>query len=102
MTALQARTAQRPHCSFCVKPGDEVAKLIAGAGVYICDACVGLCNDILGHEGEGSSPPEITIWERKTDEEILETLPRVAMVSAQADARMQTLVDILRSRGVPW
>lgn len=34
-------------CSFCGKPQDLVAKLVAGPGVYICNECVGLCNDIM-------------------------------------------------------
>lgn len=34
-------------CSFCGKTQDEVKKLVAGPGVYICDECVDLCNDIL-------------------------------------------------------
>ena len=35
------------HCSFCLAPQDRVAKLIAGPGVYICDRCVTLCQEIL-------------------------------------------------------
>ncbi|MDH4228053.1 MAG: ATP-dependent Clp protease ATP-binding subunit ClpX [Deltaproteobacteria bacterium] len=34
-------------CSFCSKRQDEVRKLVAGPMVYICDECVGLCNDII-------------------------------------------------------
>jgi ATP-dependent Clp protease ATP-binding subunit ClpX len=34
-------------CSFCARPKREAGKLIAGPGVYICDKCVGLCNEIL-------------------------------------------------------
>ena len=37
-------------CSFCGKTQDEVKKLVAGPGVYICDECVELCNDILTEE----------------------------------------------------
>ena len=37
-------------CSFCGKNQDEVRKLVAGPGVYICDECVELCNDILTEE----------------------------------------------------
>lgn len=37
-------------CSFCGKQQDEVKKLIAGPDVFICDECVGLCNDILKEE----------------------------------------------------
>ena len=38
------------HCSFCGKPQDAVKKLIAGPGVFICNECVDLCNDILSNE----------------------------------------------------
>ncbi len=38
------------HCSFCGKPQDAVKKLIAGPGVFICNECVELCNDILSKE----------------------------------------------------
>lgn len=34
-------------CSFCGKSQDEVAKLIAGPDVHICDECIALCNDII-------------------------------------------------------
>jgi ATP-dependent Clp protease ATP-binding subunit ClpX len=37
-------------CSFCGKSQEQVRKLIAGPGVYICDECVDLCNDILDEE----------------------------------------------------
>lgn len=35
------------NCSFCGKTQKEVKKLIAGPGVYICDECIELCNDII-------------------------------------------------------
>ncbi|HNQ63575.1 MAG TPA: ATP-dependent Clp protease ATP-binding subunit ClpX [Syntrophorhabdaceae bacterium] len=38
------------HCSFCGKSQDEVKKLIAGPMVYICDECIGLCNEIIQEE----------------------------------------------------
>ncbi len=37
-------------CSFCGKSQKEVKKLIAGPNVYICDECIGLCNDIIAEE----------------------------------------------------
>ena len=48
-------------CSFCGKSQDQVRKLIAGPGVYICDECIDLCNEILDEElvegqGHGSRP----------------------------------------------
>ena len=38
------------YCSFCSKDQLEVSKLIAGNGVYICDQCIDLCNDIIDEE----------------------------------------------------
>lgn len=40
----------RLKCSFCGKTQDQVKKLIAGPGVYVCDECVDLCNEILDEE----------------------------------------------------
>ena len=37
-------------CSFCGKSQRQVKKLIAGPGVYICDECIDLCNDIIADE----------------------------------------------------
>ena len=43
------------HCSFCGKNQNEVAKLIAGPSVFICDECVDLCNEIISDELEEKS-----------------------------------------------
>ena len=43
-------------CSFCGKSQKEVKKLIAGPTVYICDECIGLCNDIIAEEVEKEEP----------------------------------------------
>ncbi len=43
------------RCSFCGKGQKEVKKLIAGPGVYICDECIELCNDIIDEEKERDS-----------------------------------------------
>ncbi|PUU90675.1 ATP-dependent Clp protease ATP-binding subunit ClpX [Halanaerobium sp.] len=37
-------------CSFCGKSQDQVKKLVAGPGVYICDECIELCNEIVEEE----------------------------------------------------
>ncbi len=44
------RTEEEFCCSFCGKPQSAVKKLIAGQGVYICDECIKVCNDILSEE----------------------------------------------------
>ncbi|NES86057.1 MAG: ATP-dependent protease ATP-binding subunit ClpX, partial [Moorea sp. SIO2B7] len=50
-------------CSFCGKSQEQVRKLIAGPGVYICDECVELCNEILDEElmdNSGTVPPPVS------------------------------------------
>jgi len=37
-------------CSFCGKPQEQVRKLVAGPGVYICDECIELCTEIIDEE----------------------------------------------------
>jgi hypothetical protein len=46
-----------PACSFCSKRQNEVEKLIAGPMVYICNACVDLCDEILDEERDRSGIP---------------------------------------------
>jgi ATP-dependent Clp protease ATP-binding subunit ClpX len=56
-------------CSFCGKSQDQVRKLIAGPGVYICDECIDLCNEILDEElveGQGHSSRPSADANRKT------------------------------------
>src|ERR1700749_2685775 len=50
-------------CSFCGKSQKEVKKLIAGPGVYICDECIELCNDIIAEERdrEESTRVQLTV-----------------------------------------
>ena len=43
------------RCSFCDKTQDQVRRIIAGNGVYICDECVALCNEIIADD-IGASP----------------------------------------------
>ncbi|PJZ70073.1 ATP-dependent protease ATP-binding subunit ClpX [Leptospira perolatii] len=43
---------QKLFCSFCGKEQDSVKRLVAGPGVYICDECISLCNEIIAEEPE--------------------------------------------------
>lgn len=49
------------RCSFCGKSQNEVKKLIAGPGVYICDECIELCNDIIAEEREREETTKATL-----------------------------------------
>lgn len=59
-------------CSFCGKSQRQVRKLIAGPGVYICDECIELCNEIIAEELEGEKTPGLEVL--PTPHEIFEFL----------------------------
>ena len=48
--AQPIKSDENLRCSFCGKSREQVRKLIAGPTVYICDECVGLCNEIMAEE----------------------------------------------------
>src|SRR4051794_13544857 len=55
MVAKFGESGELVKCSFCGKSQKQVKKLIAGPGVYICDECIDLCNDIIEEELAESS-----------------------------------------------
>ena len=60
-------------CSFCGKGQRQVRKLIAGPGVYICDECIDLCNDIVDEE-VADEHVHVMVDELPTPQEIYKTL----------------------------
>ncbi len=50
MSDTTSDTGEQLLCSFCGKSQRQVKKLIAGPGVYICDECIDLCNEIIDEE----------------------------------------------------
>ena len=48
MSKMEDRT--RPKCSFCGKTQEQVRRLVAGPGVYICDECIDLCREIIAED----------------------------------------------------
>ncbi|MEA2461629.1 MAG: ATP-dependent Clp protease ATP-binding subunit ClpX [Actinomycetota bacterium] len=59
-------------CSFCGKSQKQVKKLIAGPGVYICDECIDLCNEII--EEELAETPELKLEDLPKPKQIYEFL----------------------------
>lgn len=90
------------RCSFCGKEESAVAKLIAGPGVYICDACVGACVGILDGDKASPQPSRLPYWDSMSDEEILAHIPRIAAVESQVEGSLREWVGRLRERGVTW
>ena len=62
---------RRPlRCSFCGKNENDVAKLVAGPRVYICDACVAVAQRLMEDDAGVSLPPARTtrsLWRRLSD-----------------------------------
>lgn len=62
------------HCNFCGKSQKEVKKLIAGPGVYICDECIELCNDIIYEDTAKSN-----------QKAVVDNVPKPAEIKAHLD-----------------
>ena len=69
-------------CSFCGKSQKQVKKLIAGPGVYICDECIDLCNEII--EEELATGEETPLTELPKPAEIFEFLDDYVIGQEQA------------------
>src|ERR1700722_917648 len=66
-------------CSFCLKPAAEVAKVVAGPGVFICNECVGLAQELITTAPGPTEPATVAAWEaNQSDEDLLATLPKIA------------------------
>jgi ATP-dependent Clp protease ATP-binding subunit ClpX len=70
---ILARVWASRVCSFCGKNQEEVKKLIAGPSVYICDECIGLCNEIIAEEYE------------KEEAQVGDKVPKPADIKATLD-----------------
>ena len=55
MATKKKEGGDKLSCSFCGKSQDIVKKLVAGPGVYICDECIELCNEIVSEDFESTS-----------------------------------------------
>ncbi len=65
--ARHAKSDATLRCSFCGKGRDQVRKLIAGPAVYICDECVGLCNEIMTEEWQEAAEAAASTLRKPAD-----------------------------------
>ena len=84
-------TGQDVHCSFCGKSQSEVQKIVAGPGVFICNECVALCQEIIDQE-LAEDRTEAETFTVPTPQEILNQLDDY--VIGQQDAKKTLAVAV--------
>jgi hypothetical protein len=88
------------YCSFCFKSQHQVRTLIVGpAGIFICDECVDLCNEIIAGRMPKAKPPS---EQELPTERLLERLGAIEQTVQGKGSQLQGAVELLRSREVSW
>lgn len=86
------KNEQPPVCNFCGRSGDEVERLIAGPGVFICNECIEVCRNILEEEMKTSKKKRLPDFELPTPEKIKEYMDQY--VIEQDDAKVALAVAV--------
>lgn len=87
------KNEQPPVCNFCGRSGDEVERLIAGPGVFICNECIEVCQNILEEEMKTSKKKKgLPDFELPTPEKIKEYMDQY--VIEQDDAKVALAVAV--------
>lgn len=86
------KNEQPPVCNFCGRSGDEVERLIAGPGVFICNECIEVCRNILEEEMKISKKKGLPDFELPTPEKIKEYMDQY--VIEQDDAKVALAVAV--------
>ena len=87
------KNEQPPVCNFCGRSGDEVERLIAGPGVFICNECIEVCRNILEEEMKTSKKKKgLPDFELPTPEKIKEYMDQY--VIKQDDAKVALAVAV--------
>ena len=81
-----------PVCSFCGRSGEEVEKLIAGPGVYICNECIEVCENILKEEMKADKQKSVPHFKLPVPEEIKKYMDQY--VIGQDDAKTALAVAV--------
>lgn len=101
-------------CSFCAKSQFDVEKLVAGPGVFICNECIELSNQIIAEEvgrrersTDGAAaptdpPPALKAWDGLSDDDLLGEMVRAHGAHQNVDRAVRRHVAALRDRGISW
>jgi hypothetical protein len=95
-----SKSAKILYCSFCFKSQRQVRTLVSGpAGIFICDECVELCNEVVAGRPRGVAKSSL---EDVPTERLLERLSAIEETLQGKSNQLQQVVEILRSREVSW
>jgi ATP-dependent protease Clp ATPase subunit len=103
-------------CSFCNKSQSQIGKLVAGPGVYICNECIDLCNQIIaaeldrkpaeatepGRAAGSQNPSTIKAWEGLSDDDLLAEMVRAHAAHQNVDRAVAHHIALLRERELSW
>src|SRR5438876_6027045 len=91
-------------CSFCGKSQNDVRKLIAGPGVYVCNECIDICNEIINDDEQSAAAPMRTNLPKP--EEIKAFLDEYVIGQDESKKRLSVAVyqhykrlDLVKRRG---
>jgi ATP-dependent Clp protease ATP-binding subunit ClpX len=78
------------NCSFCGKSQDQVKKIVAGPGVYICNECIDLCKEIIDEEFSEESAQ--TVFNVPTPQQIVDSLNQYVIGQTEAKKTLSVAV----------
>jgi len=83
-------TTNPVNCSFCGKSQDQVKKIVAGPGVYICNECIDLCKEIIDEEFSEESSQ--TVFDVPTPQQIVDSLNQYVIGQTEAKKTLSVAV----------
>ncbi len=86
-----------PSCSFCGKKESPGTRLVGGPTARICDACIGVCNNIFD-----ATPSHFAGWDAMSDAQLLGSLKSAVTAVEATRTVLQAQIDALKKRGVSW
>jgi ClpX C4-type zinc finger len=101
MTAAPDMPQEIICCSFCLKSDTEVAKMVAGPAVFVCNECVDLCGQVIASSTE--SERRYLPWQQADFlDTVLLALPNAHAAQVQAEGILAGWVGRARELGATW
>jgi hypothetical protein len=90
-------------CSFCKKNNRQVNKLVAGPGVYICNECLALCDQLIEEDVTPEESAQLQAqFANRAAEDVLAMLPALARTAEEVETELRRWVLRLRQLDTGW